>query len=109
MMKKEKIVIDSSLLKAINQCVLGMTTRETTTEYAPDDNGELKIVKQKVSEKTIPPNVDIIKLVYQSSMDKKIDYEKMTDEELEQEKQRLLKELKEKENDSGKVKNKSQV
>lgn len=107
-MKKE-ITIDESVLKAINKCVLGLTTFEKTTEYAPDENGDLKIVKQKISEKTIPPNVDVIKLVYQNIVDKKVDYEKMTDEELEQEKQRLLKELKEKESDSRKVKNKSKM
>lgn len=106
-MKKGKIKLDESVLQAINKCVLGLTSKETTTEYAPDENGELKVVKQKVSEKIIPPNVDIIKLIYQSLIDKKIDYNEMTDEELEAEKQRLLNELKEKKDDSGKVQNQS--
>lgn len=58
----------------------------------------MKIVKQKVSEKTVPPNTDIIKLIYQQNQIKD-NYSQFTDEELEQEKQRLLKQLKE-ENDA---------
>ena len=68
------------------------------TEYAIDEEtGKLKIVKQKVSEKNLPPNVDLLKLIYPHIAEEKIDYNKLTDEELEQEKQRLLKELKESE------------
>ena len=55
------------------------------------------MVKQKINEKSLPPNVDLLKLIYPHMVDNKTDYEKLTDEELEIEKQRLLKELKEKE------------
>ncbi len=93
-------------LKALKMCLEGLTTTETTTEYALDEEtGKLKIVKQKVSEKNLPPNVDLLKIIYPQMMEKKTDYNNLTDEELEQEKQRLLKELKEKENAGGKVKN----
>ena len=68
------------------------------TEYAIDEEtGKLKVVKQKVSEKNLPPNIDLLKLIYPNIQEEKTDYNKMTDEELEQEKTRLLKELKEKE------------
>ena len=79
-------------------CIKGMKTIETTTEYALDEeSGKLKIVKQKVCEKSVPPNVDLLKLIY-PQMDEKQDYESLSDEELEKEKQRLLIELKESEN-----------
>jgi len=65
------------------------------------------VVKQKVNEKNIPPNADIIKLIYQHFAETKVDYESLTDQELENEKQRLILELKEKENVSGKSKNKN--
>ena len=55
------------------------------------------MLKQKVNEKSIPPNADIIKLIYQHFAENSTDYNKLTDEELENEKQRLLKELKENE------------
>lgn len=92
-------------LKALKSCIKGITTKEVITEYAIDDeSGKLKIVKQKISEKSLPPNVDLLKLIYPFVMDEKIDYNKLTDEELEQEKQRLLKQLKEKESDNRKNK-----
>ena len=59
-----------------------------------------------MSEKYLPPNVDLLKLVYPQVAQTKIDYNKLSDEELEEVKQRLLKELKENESVSGKSKNK---
>lgn len=67
----------------------------------------MKLVKKKVNEKSLPPNVDLIKIIFQQIRDdqnKELDYDKMSDEELEKERQRLLKELKEMENDSRKSK-----
>lgn len=82
-----------------------MTIKEITTEYARDDEtGEMIQIKQKVCEKSVPPNTDIIKLIYQHFAEPKKDYDSLTDQELEKEKLRLLKELKEKENDSRKNK-----
>ena len=82
-----------------------MTIKEVTTEYVRDDEtGEMVQVKQKVCEKSIPPNNDIIKLIYQHLAENKKDYNSLTDEELEIEKIRLLNELKEKENERGKNK-----
>lgn len=69
----------------------------------------MKLVKQKVSEKSLPPNVDLLKLVYPHLVEKENHYERFTDEELEKEKQRLLKELKEKENAGGKNKKQNKV
>ena len=86
-------------------CVKGLTSKEVTTEYVVDEEtGKMKVVKQKVNEKTIPPNVDLLKLLYSTVSQPKDDYEKMTDEELEREKIRLIKELKEGENVGGKNK-----
>ena len=79
------------------------------TEYSADDNGDLKIVKQKINEKSLPPNVDLLKLIYQKLVEEEKDYDSFSDDELEREKQRLLKELKEKESVGRKDKNKSQV
>ncbi len=99
-------LLDATTIKAIKQCVTGITLQEITSEYVLDDEtGKMKMVKQKKVEKNIPPNTDIIKLLYQNTEDK-TNFEKLTDEELEQTKQRLLKQLKEKTNDSTTSKNK---
>jgi len=91
-------------------CITGLTTKEVTTEYCLDEEtNKLKIVKQKVQEKTLPPNNDIIKLIYQNIVEEKVDYNKLTDEELEQEKQRLLKELRREEIASRKNQSKSKM
>ena len=91
--------LDLETLKALKLCIKGLTTKETITEYAVDEEtGNLKVVKQKVSEKNLPPNVDLLKLIYPHLIESKPDYNKLTDEELEDEKQRLLKQLKENEN-----------
>lgn len=76
------------------------------------ETNEMKLVKKKVNEKSLPPNIDLIKIILQQIKeddDKKYDYDKMSDEELEQERQRLLKELKEMNNDSRKDKSSSKM
>ena len=89
---------------------MGLTTKEVTTEYCLDEEtNTLKVVKQKVQEKSLPPNIDILKLVYQQLVENKQDYNKLTDEELEQEKQRLLKELRREEIASRKNQSKSKM
>ena len=67
------------------------------------------MVKQKVQEKSLPPNIDIIKLIYAHMVENKQDYNKLTDEELEAEKQRLLKELRREEIASRKNQSKSKM
>ncbi len=83
---------------------MGSYVKEITSEYSMDENGDLKLTKQKVNEKNLPPNPDIIKLIFHST--DADDYEKLTDEQLLQERERLLNELKEK-NDSRKTKTKN--
>ena len=54
-------------------------------------DGEYKLVKRKVTTREIPPDIKAVKLLLDGGND-----EAFTDEELEEEKQRLLKLLKEK-------------
>ena len=99
-------ILDLETLKALKSCIKGLTTKEVVTEYVLDeDTGKMKVVKQKINEKSLPPNVDLLKLIYPHLVEEKTNYESLTDEELEKEKQRLLKELKESENVGRKNKN----
>ena len=59
-------------------------------EYVLTD-GEYKLVKRKVTTREIPPDIKAVKLLLDGESD-----EAFSDEELEEEKQRLLKLLKEK-------------
>lgn len=54
-------------------------------------DGEYKLVKRKVTKREIPPDIKAVKLLLDGGND-----EAFSDEELEEEKQRLLKLLKEK-------------
>ena len=102
-------IFDDVTLRALKKCIMGMNLIEITSEYTKDnDTGELVMVKQKKVEKSIPPNADIIKLVYQQITNTQ-NYEELSDEDLDREKLRLLNELKEKESDSRKGKSKSKM
>lgn len=76
---------------AIKKVALGYSLEEVTEEYGVE-NGELKLVKRKETKKDIPPDLKAVKLLLEDR-----DYSVLSDEELEAEKQRLLKTLKEEE------------
>ena len=97
-------------IKALKTCIKGLTTKEIVSEYALDEEtGKMKMVKQKINEKFLPPNVDLLKIIYPHLMASKTDYDNLTDEELEEEKQRLLNQLKENESVGGKNKFKNKM
>lgn len=69
------------------KCATGLSASETVEEFAVQD-GELKLVKKKVTKREIPPDIKAVKLL----MDGR---EELTDEELEAERQQLIDLLKE--------------
>ncbi len=76
--------------EAILKVALGYSLEEVTEEYDAKD-GELRLVKRKETKKDIPPDLKAAKLLFDGGSD----YASLTDEQLEQEKQRLLRQLKE--------------
>lgn len=78
-------MLDTLLKKAC-----GYTYEEVTKEYGIDDEGNTKLIKQKVVEKYVPPDVSALKAYVELSKNELFE---MTDEELKQEKIRLLNEL----------------
>ena len=77
--------------KAILKVALGYSLEEVTEEYGVAD-GELKLLKRRETKKVVPPDLKALMLLIEEK-----DYSCMTDEELEREKQELLKKLKEEE------------
>ncbi len=69
-----------------------MSSDEVTEEFVMKD-GELTLVKKKVTKKDIPPDIKAVKLLMDGND------EHLSDEELESEKRELLKMLKEMEID----------
>ena len=89
--------LDNETAKAIKKLVKGFCLKEVVEEYVADANGNMQLSKQKISKKIVPPNTDILKMLYKGE-EQKVSFESWTDEDLEKEKQRLLKILKKGEN-----------
>ena len=81
--------MDEKLLKSLYKKAVGYTATEKTLEYSPEGD----VVKKKVTSKHYPPDISALKTYLDLSTGE--GYESMTDEELEREKTRLLKELEE--------------
>lgn len=90
---KEKDKTEKKLEKALVKKALGFDTTEVIEEYSAGEEGEIKLIKKKVTKKNVPPDLSAIKMLMESSSPIVRD---MTDEELMREKQRLVDELKEK-------------
>lgn len=83
---------ETDLERALMKKALGFDTEEVVEEYQ-DSDGEPRLIKRKVTKKNVPPDISAIKMI----LDSETRVSDMTDEELEKEKQRLLKLLEEKE------------
>ncbi len=68
---------------------MGYDATEITEEYSDDGNGGVRMVKRKVVSKNVPPDVSAVKLLVELEGENTI--KDLTDEELEKEKQRLIK------------------
>ena len=91
--------LDDETFKAIKKLIKGFCQKEVVNEYVMDDKGVKHLTKQKVSKKLVPPNTDILKMLFNKSETQEMNFDQWTDAELEKEKQRLLKLVKKGEND----------
>ena len=76
--------------EALVRRALGYETDEVVEEYGFNE-GEAVLLKRKVTKKNVPPDIQAAKIL----MDTARPLNEMSDEDLERERQRLLKELKE--------------
>ncbi len=90
--------MNSNTKKKITQALvkkaIGFETVETVEEFAEAD-GEVKLLKRKVTTKSVPPDVSAVKLLLEMQSEER-DIVDMTDDELEKERVRLMKLLEEK-------------
>ena len=87
-------MFENDILGALKKCAVGLETNEVVEEFDARD-GELKLVKRKVTKRDIPPDIKAVKLL----IDGGGGVDGLTLEELEEEKKNLLKLLnKEEEN-----------
>ena len=90
---KKKTFDEQDLKQALIKKALGYDAKEVVEEYAQSDQGEVRLTKRKVTTKSVPPDVSALKILIEGEGLKPVS--QMTDEELEREKQRLLKLLEE--------------
>ena len=69
---------------------MGFDTSEIVEEYTVDE-GELKLVKRKVTKRDVPPDIKAVKML----LDGEADASQMSDEELEERREKLIAMLKE--------------
>jgi hypothetical protein len=89
--KKKKSVTEADFKSALIKKALGYDATEVVEEYVSGDEGEIKLTKKKVTKKNVPPDITAIKLLLGED---NLSVEEMSDEELEKEKERLIKLLK---------------
>ena len=80
---------EGNVKEALKKCAVGFGTSEVVEEFAVED-GELKLVKRKVTRRDIPPDIKAVKMLLDDD-----DVSEMSDEQLESERQRLIRQLKE--------------
>lgn len=78
-----------SVKSALEKCAVGLSASEVVEEFAVED-GELKLVKKKVTRRDIPPDLKAVKLLMESE-----GVSQISDGELIAERERLIKILKE--------------
>lgn len=81
---------DEGIKKALLKCAVGFDTSEIVEEYTVD-GGELKLVKRKVTKRDVPPDIKAVKML----LDGEADASQMSDEELEERREKLIAMLKE--------------
>lgn len=91
----EKNKNKKKLEKALLEKALGYTTQEVVEEYGMSGD-EFVLQKRKTSTKSYPPDLSALQLLLEESGEVKNKYLELSNEELEKEKIRLIKLLKEK-------------
>ena len=78
-------MIEEDVLGALKKCAVGLETNEIVEEFGVED-GELKLVKRKVTKRDIPPDIKAVKMLIDGG-----GVDGLSVEELEEEKRNLLK------------------
>ncbi len=80
-------MLNDDILDAVIKRAKGYEARETVEEYSVVD-GALELVKKRVTVKDVPPDMTAAKILFDTG-----GVDELSDEQLEREKQRLLKQL----------------
>ena len=90
MKKNKKMPPKDAIQQALLKKALGYDCDEVVEEYSKNEDGELVLIKKKVTKKHISPDIPAAKMLLCDLSETKNNYENMTDEELQNEKKRLI-------------------
>ena len=80
------------MTEALYKKALGYSIEEIVEEYTKDkETEELLLNKRKVTKKLVPPDISAVKTLLELMARREVDFKNFTDEELQQEKMKLLK------------------
>ena len=54
--------MSDEIFDALKKCAVGFSSGETVEEYAAED-GELKLIKKKVTRRFVPPDIKAVKML----------------------------------------------
>ncbi len=77
-------MFEDDIMGALKKCAVGLETNETVEEFGVED-GELKLLKKKVTKRDIPPDIKAVKMLIDGG-----GVDSLSVEELEEEKRKLL-------------------
>ena len=77
-------MFEDDILGALKKCAVGLETNEVVEEFDAKD-GELRLVKRKVTKRDIPPDIKAVKMLMEGG-----GVDGLSVEELEEEKKNLL-------------------
>ena len=91
--------MEQNLDEALRRKAVGYTAEEVVEEYSVDpDNGQVALTKRKVTKKDVPPDLSAMKALIELN-GREDDLSAMTEEQLKDERRRLIEELKKLEDD----------
>ncbi len=79
-----------SVKDALIKCAVGLSASEVVEEFSADGDGELKLVKRKVTKRDVPPDIKAVKMLIDGE-----NLNGLSDDELAEEREKLIKLLKE--------------
>ncbi|MBR5900414.1 MAG: hypothetical protein IKZ38_03360 [Clostridia bacterium] len=85
---KRKTLKQSDVRDAVIKRALGYDATEVVEEYSEGDEGQIRLIKRKVTTKNVPPDPTALKLLLEQTS---TPISSLSDEQLEEEKIRLLK------------------
>ena len=92
--------IEEKIKRALTKKAVGYSAKEVVEEYQ-DDDGIMRLTKKRVTKKHVPPDTQAAKMVIEGFLGEGT-IEDLTDEQLENEKKRLIESLKENKDEDNK-------